>query len=119
MKILTIILVLSSVVILSAQIRTDSSGTSVVIHRDLFKGIINKINERNFFQAENTELMRELETEQIMNEYKDRHISLLKSELVKALSVECEKPAWFDNFAIGAAFTGLVALIALIVGISL
>ena len=97
------------------QIQPDSSG-NVLIGKNLFRQVIQKINERNFFQNENTTLSRELEIEQIMNEYKERQISLLKSELVKALNnPNCPEPRpGYDRFFWGFVGVLVVEAVALI-----
>lgn len=99
-----------------AQIQPDSTGTKIIIGKNLFRQVVQKLNERNYFQAENTNLSRELEIEQIMNEYKERQISLLKSELVKALNnPNCPEPRpGYDRFFWGFVGVLVVEAVALI-----
>ena len=103
--------------ITSAQIQLDSNG--VHLGRQLFQNIVYKIAERNAFEKINISLERKLELSDMMNEYYTRRINELKRELVTALSKECEKPDWYNNFFAGFIGASLLFLIGVTIGVIL
>ena len=101
------------------QIEADTSGTAVVIGKNLFKDIITKLAERNAYQEDATLLEREVN---IMDQelfYKDEHIKKLKQDndsIAKQL-LECGDRPFYDNFFWG--FAGAVALVLISITVGL
>ena len=104
---------------ITAQVHPDSTGSAVVIGKEVFRGIVQKLAERNSLQEDCTNLEKEVDIMDQEIVLKESLIAQLKQDnesLIKQL-LKCEDRPGYDSFFGGAVGTLGVIIVGITIGL--